>query len=124
VSLFELPIAENVLFPLISVNPPGCEPSHDISSLRCKGSRLHLSKEPQESELAVTEILKFSRCAGSLLGTALVFLVRRNELGRGRLACSRLHLQKSGTETFAKPPRHHGDELFIPVALDSVSKLQ
>jgi len=43
-------------------------------------------------------------------------------LGRGRASLLAVAPSKSGTVTFAKPPRHRCDELFNPVALDSVGK--
>jgi hypothetical protein len=45
-------------------------------------------------------------------------------IGKGRASLLAVAPSKSGTVTFAKPARHHGDELFIPVALDSISKSQ
>ena len=76
-------------------------------------------QEPQKLKLAVIEILKFS--CGVASWWALSY-PRMN--WEGAVSLLAIAPSKSGTATFAKPPRHHGDELVIPVVLDSVSKLQ
>lgn len=51
-------------------------------------------------------------------------VVSEGSIGKGPVSLLAVAPSKSGTVNVAKPPRHHGDELFVPVALDSVSKLQ